>query len=59
MRYTITIPANSEAKLQEQARAKGVPADEYIQQLVEDALERSLLRDVLAPIHQAFLVCGM
>ena len=59
MRYTITIPADAEAKLQEQARAKGMPADKYIQQLVEHALDKPSLREVLAPIHQEFLDSGM
>jgi len=59
MRYTINIPPDIESRLQERARASGTPADIYIQDLVQSALARPTLHEVLAPIHQDFLASGM
>ena len=59
MRYTITIPEEADAKLKERAHANGTPADAYIEQIVQTALAKPTLREILAPIHQEFLESGM
>ncbi len=59
MRYTITISPDTDTKLQERARAHGTPAEAYLQELVQHALDRPSLRETLAPIHQEFLRSGM
>jgi hypothetical protein len=59
MRYTITLPDETEAKLQERARSSGTSADAYLQQLVQTALAKPTLREILAPIHQEFVASGM
>jgi predicted transcriptional regulator len=59
MRYTINLPDEAAAKLQERAQANSTSTDVYIEQIVQDALTKPTLREILAPIHQEFLESGM
>lgn len=52
MRYVINISDAVNAKLVERAHATGAPADEYIEQVLQSALAKPTLREILAPVHQ-------
>lgn len=59
MSLTIKLPAELEARVQEAATQHGQDAAEYVIDVVERALRKPSLDDVLAPVREQFAAGGM
>jgi hypothetical protein len=59
MSLTITLKSTTEQAVRTRAAAVGKTADDFAAELVERAISRSSLREILAPIHQQTTASGM
>jgi len=59
MPFTISLPAEVEDAVRQRAARTGKPADFYVAELVEQAVRRPTLRQILAPLHQEVAASGI
>lgn len=58
MSLTVSLSPESEARLRERASAEGVEPSAYASKLLETAVARQSLEDVLAPLREEFAASG-
>jgi hypothetical protein len=59
MPFMISLSARTEDTVRRRAAEAGKPADDYVADLVEQAVKRPTLREILAPIHQEVAASGI
>lgn len=58
MSLTVSLSPESEARLRQRATAEGVEPGAYASKLLEIAVARQSLQDVLAPLREEFAASG-
>ena len=59
MPFMISLSAQTEDTVRRRAAEAGKPADDYVAELVEQAVKRPTLREILAPIHREVAARGI